>query len=148
MLLMSGANADTYEPAIEKSSGEKRPSEPKISASLPCSCICLPSCWAFAAICQGSNTTSVSSEIFDTIAEKSVCFWFTDSRLVDHVLGVGRTLDGVLGDDAREGRVVPALRQLGRGGGLGDEAHSRTVEQRPGGLDLLTPRGADHANDG
>src|SRR5919106_2931425 len=78
--VMSGANDDTYDPAIEKSSGEKSPSEPKMTASLPCSDIWLPKSWALAAICQGRNTTSVSPATPETSAEKSVWSWLTDSR--------------------------------------------------------------------
>ena len=51
-----------------------------MTASLPCSFICWPKIWPLAAICQGRKTTSTSSAIFETSAEKSVTFWPTDCR--------------------------------------------------------------------
>ena len=52
-----------------------------MTAFLPCSFICWPKIWPLAAICQGRKTTSVSSLIFETSAEKSVTFWFTEFLL-------------------------------------------------------------------
>ena len=80
---MSGANAEKYEPfATLMKSPESRPSEPKITARFPCSRqLLVEDRCAFAAICHGRKTTSVSLEIRVTSDEKSVWFWFTDSRV-------------------------------------------------------------------
>ena len=79
---MSRANDETYAPVIVKSP-ESRPSEPKIFAPLPCSFICSAKSWPFAATCHGRKTTVVSSGTFVTSDEKSVTFWFTDSRCTE-----------------------------------------------------------------
>src|SRR5919197_1409621 len=52
----------------------------KTVALLPCSFICCPKSWAFAASCHGRNTTFVPAGILLTTDEKSVDFWLTDSR--------------------------------------------------------------------
>ena len=75
----SGENVERYEPLTVKSCGEKTPSVPKIAAVLPCSFIWSPNSCAFAASIQGRKTTSVSSVILLTSAEKSVLFALTES---------------------------------------------------------------------
>ena len=79
--VMSGANDETYDPAILKSSGEKRPSDPKMTASFCCSASWLPKSCALAATCHGRKITSVSSATAETSDEKSVWSWLTDSRV-------------------------------------------------------------------
>src|SRR5215210_8236729 len=78
MPLMSGANDETYESLIEKSS-VKSPSEPTMTASDPCSASWFPKVWAWLPSCHGSNATSASLTRL-TSAEKSVVFWLIDSR--------------------------------------------------------------------
>src|SRR5215472_17398882 len=79
MAVMSGPNADTYEPLIENVPGENRPSVPKITAFL-CSWARLrPNCWALVATCQGRTTTDVVGVTLATSDEKSVSFCETAS---------------------------------------------------------------------
>src|SRR5947208_11630356 len=77
--VMSGPNADTYEPEIVNVPGENRPSVPKITAFLCCSARFFPNCCAFAATCHGSTTSVVFGVTLATNDEKSVVFWLTDS---------------------------------------------------------------------
>ena len=77
--VMSGPNADTYEPLIVNVPGENRPSVPKITAFLCCWARLRPNCWAFDATCQGRTTTEVSGVTLATSEEKSVSFCETDS---------------------------------------------------------------------
>src|SRR5262249_52607294 len=77
--VMSGPNADTYEPLMLNVPGENRPSVPKITAFLCCWARLRPNCCAFDATCQGRTTTVVVGVTLATSEEKSVSFWETDS---------------------------------------------------------------------
>src|SRR5262249_56312013 len=76
--LMSGPNAETYEPGIVNDE-DCVPSVPKIVAFFFCSARFLPNCSALAATCHGRTTTVVCGSTLATIDEKSVTFWLTDS---------------------------------------------------------------------
>src|SRR5437016_9520768 len=76
--VMSGPNAETYEPGIVNDD-DCVPSVPKIVAFLCCSARFLPNCCALAATCHGRTTTLVLPLTFATSDEKSVTFWLTDS---------------------------------------------------------------------